>query len=125
MAEDASYAQAVRWAAEQGIIKGMDGKFVADGILTREQLAAMLYRNTDGTDAGDDNVLASFSDGNEVSPWAQDAMAWAVEHHLINGRTGGILAPQDAVTRAELAVILQRYADVLGVSTAGEGEPAA
>ena len=125
VAEDASYAQAVRWAAEQGIIKGMDGKFVADGILTREQLAAMLYRNTDGTDAGDENVLASFADGNVVSPWAQDAMAWAVEHHLINGRTGGILAPQDAVTRAELAVILQRYAGVPGVSTAGEGEPAA
>ena len=104
----AAYEKAALWAKEQGVIKGMDGGFRADGVLTREQLVTMLYRLLNGEDAGVTAELTGYDDAGDVSPWAMDAMRWAVGVHLIQGRSETALKPKDTVTRAELAVILQR-----------------
>ena len=106
------YTDAVIWAAEQEIVNGYGGAFQPDGNITREQLAAMLYRYaahkqmnvTASTDA-----LNQFADGDKVSGWAEDAVAWAAEAGILTGKTGGLLDPQGTATRAEVAVILMRF----------------
>ena len=104
----ASYETAALWAKARGIVGGVDGALCADAALTREQLAVMLYRagaaEEDAAAAG----IAAYADAGEVSVWARDAMAWAVREQLITGKSAETLDPRDAVTRAELAVILQR-----------------
>ncbi len=109
IAPDASYRTAARWARGLGIVQGMDGIFGADASLTREQLAAMLWRALE-TPAAEEAALTGFADADAVSAWARGALAWAVEAGLITGRDAETLAPKDAVTRAELAVILSRAA---------------
>lgn len=104
----ASYEQAVLWAKEQGIAAGMSGKFVPNGTLTREQLAVMLCRALAPEAEGGAAGLAGFDDAGKISDWAYGAMGWAVRTGLIGGKSKQTIAPQDAVTRAELAVILQR-----------------
>ena len=58
------------------------------------------------TAAGD---LSGFADAGEISPWAQDAMKWAVGIGLMNGKGGGILDPQGTATRAEVAAMLHNF----------------
>ena len=53
--------------------------------------------------------ISTYPDSAEVSSWAADAMAWAVGEGLISGKPGGLLAPQDTITRAEVALIVYRY----------------
>lgn len=62
------------------------------------------------------DALTPFPDGGRVSGWATEAMAWAVSKRLILGRADGALAPQANITRAEAAVILERYLDLLSDS---------
>ena len=92
----------------------MDGVFGGDAALTREQLAVMLWRALD-TPAAEETALAGFADADAVSDWAQGALAWAVEARIITGRDAETLAPKDAVTRAELAVILSRTAAAIQI----------
>ena len=109
---DAWYAGAVAWAAAQGIVTGYgDGAFGPGDPITREQVAAILYRYAQYkgeavTASGD---LSAFTDSAAVSSWAQTAMAWAVGSGLINGKDGGVLDPQGSATRAEATAILMRY----------------
>ena len=97
------YEAGVQWAVEAGISDGSG----LDQPLTREQLATMLYRYagspavTGGADA--------FPDAGDVSSFAADAMAWAVENGLLSGMGDGTLAPQGQATRAQVAAILQRF----------------
>ncbi|MGI5930310.1 endo-alpha-N-acetylgalactosaminidase family protein [Pseudoflavonifractor sp.] len=112
VAEGQWYTDAVIWAAEQEIVNGYGGAFQPDGDITREQLAAMLYRyaaykQLDVT--ASDDALNAFADGGTVSDWAADAMAWAVEEGILTGKNGGLLDPQGNATRAEVAVILMRF----------------
>lgn len=102
------YAKSLAWAKGKGISDGSD----PEGILTREQLVTMLYR-CDGSQitAGG---LENFTDREKVSPWAMDAMRWAVETGIIKGRNGHTLAPKDCTTRAELAAVLMRYLERQG-----------
>ena len=113
MESGADYARSVLWAKEQGIANGVDGAFHADGILTRQQLAVMLCRAYATEEAGGAMGLAGYEDADEIADWAYDAMGWAVRCGLINGKSGQTLDPQDALTRAELAVILQRVSEKL------------
>ena len=76
-----------------------------NGAITREQLAAMLYR-FEGSPAVTGN-LSAYPDAASVSDWAEDAMVWATETGLING-INGYLKPQDGATRAQLATMLMR-----------------
>ncbi|MBP3313936.1 MAG: S-layer homology domain-containing protein [Oscillospiraceae bacterium] len=103
------YTEAVRWAAGYGITTGgSDGLFNGDGDVTREQLAAFLFRfakymNLNTTVSAD---LTAFSDANTVSEYAVDAMEWAVGVGVINGKDNGKLDPTGVATRAELAKML-------------------
>ncbi len=105
------YTDAVIWASENGIVNGVaEGQFDPDANITREQLAAMMYRYADflGMDTAASGGLSRFHDGSRVSPWASDAMKWAVRNGLISGKSPTILDPKGNATRAEVATILQR-----------------
>ena len=78
-----------------------------DQVLTREQLATMLYRYA-GSPAAD-GTITHFSDGDKVSSYAADAMQWAVSHGLIGGMGDNTLNPQGNATRAQVAAILMRF----------------
>ena len=102
------YGEAVRWATSEGVVTGYSDKaYGPDDAITREQLAVMLYRYAGEPDA-DRSVLAHFGDSTEVSGWATDAMAWAVENGIVEG-DGSNLDPQSNATRAQIAAILMRF----------------
>lgn len=106
------YTEAILWAASQGIVEGYgNGTFKPEAAITREQLAAILYRY-DGEQAVAENVLAAFPDVKKVSPYAVEAMNWAVANDLIKGIGGSAsatLSPMASATRAQFATILMRY----------------
>lgn len=112
VAEGQWYTDAVTWAAENGIIKGIDATtFAPNAEISREQIAAILFRYTKAEKTA--SRLAGFPDVEKVSDYAVEAMAWAVEQGLINGISESdgktYLAPQETATRAQIAVILMRY----------------
>lgn len=105
------YEKAVAWAAANGIVTGTGStSFSPDAKVTREQLAAILYRYAQykklDTDAG--AKLDSFSDAGNVSGYASEALSWAVSEGLINGASGRLMPKGDA-TRAQVAAILHRF----------------
>ena len=102
------YAAAQDWAVKHGVSDGTS----PDGKITREQLATMLYRYAKErgmvkADAQAD--LSAFADGANVSPYAAEAMRWAVAAGIMNGMDGS-LVPQGEATRAQMATMLMRYA---------------
>ena len=101
------YAAGREWAMGAGISDGTN----MTGKITREQLAAMLYRyaKLKGYDVSASADISGYTDASSVSSWATDAMRWAVSAGLINGRTATTLAPQGNATRAEVASILMRF----------------
>ena len=106
----AYYEKAVIWAAANGIVTGTDStSFSPDAKVTREQLAAILYRYAQyrklDTDAS--AKLNSFTDADSVSAYASEALGWAVSEGLINGASGKLMPKGDA-TRAQVAAILHR-----------------
>ena len=106
------YSEAVAWAAANGVVNGYrDTKFAPNEEITREQLAAILYRYAQfkGLDVSAKGDLSGFADGAAVSGWAQEAMQWAVGAGLLNGNADGTLAPAAGATRAEVAMILMRF----------------
>ena len=108
VASDAYYAEAVRWAVSQGVAAGYgNGLFGPDDPITREQFAAILYRCA-GSPAIPERVL-DFIDAEQISPYAEDTLRWAVSEGLISGKGGGILDPQGEATRAQTAAMLMRY----------------
>lgn len=110
------YGQAVAWAAVQGITGGTgDGKFSPQRVLTREQLAALLYRHTatGGQDTRARVTLEDFADAATISPWAREAVQWACAEGLLAGIDTTILSPQGETTRAQMAAILVRYMALL------------
>ena len=96
------YAKARTWTMDNGVSDGTDPM----GSITREQLAAMLYR-FEGSPAVSGN-LSAYPDANTVSDWAKDAMIWATQEGIING-IGGNLSPKTGATRAQLAAMLMRF----------------
>lgn len=107
----AYYEKAVIWAAANGIVTGTDStSFSPDAKVTREQLAAILYRYAQyrklDTDAS--AKLNSFTDADSVSAYASEALGWAVSEDLINGASGKLMPKGDA-TRAQVAAILHRF----------------
>ena len=107
------YEKAVAWAAANGIVTGTGStSFSPDAKVTREQLAAILYRYAQykklDTDAG--AKLDSFSDAGNVSGYASEALSWTVSEGLINGASGRLMPKGDA-TRAQVAAILHRFVE--------------
>lgn len=108
---DAWFAGSIAWAAENGIVKGVgNNKFAPDMPITREQLCVMIIRYADFADLKltDKVIETSFADSDSISIWAADAVSTAQRAGLIKGRDENKFDPQNAVTRAEVAVILQR-----------------
>ena len=111
------YTEAVRWAAGCGVVKGYDdGRFGPNDAVTREQMAAILYRYAQhkGYDvsAGKDTNILSFDDAFAVSEYAIPAMQWACGSGMVRGieqKGGMLLAPRDTTTRAQTATLLMRF----------------
>jgi uncharacterized repeat protein (TIGR02543 family) len=113
------YTDAIAWASSNNLITGTgNNKFAPNDPITREQFATLLYRYTQLSDAGNgtpraasptDANLSAYTDAENISGWARDGMSWAYANGLITGRTPTTLAPQIPATRAEAAMLLQRY----------------
>lgn len=106
------YADAVAWASENGIVSGYSAnKFGPSDLVTREQIAAILYRYAKYKkyDVSKDTMLSAFEDSDKISNWAYAPMQWANAEKLINGRSASMLAPQGKATRAEVAQMLMNF----------------
>ena len=117
IAEGSWYAAPARWSLDKGIVQGMDGRFVPDGYLTREQAAVMLCRYAQmlGLEvASYASDLSAYADNASVSAWAVDAMRWAVGAEIIRGADGN-LNPQARADRAQIATVLLRFMDTYGL----------
>ena len=112
------YGEAVRWAASEGIAGGYGGGlFGPDDPVTREQLAAMLYQfaRNQGYDlsVGQDTNILSYTDAFQVSEYAVSALQWACGAGILSGTgDGSTLSPQGEATRAQTAVMLQRFCEL-------------
>ena len=113
VADEQWYSLPIEWAAANGIVNGVgEGKFNPDGKITREQIAAILYRYSGSPKV--EGSLAGFPDAASVSDYAVDAMIWATSTGLINGIGQGdvtILSPKTDASRAQIASIIMRYAE--------------
>lgn len=100
VAQDAPYAEAVRWAASEKLMSGYgDGRFGAGDPVTREQLAVILWRQAGSPMLMDYPGLTRYSDVGDISRFAQPAMAWAHQKGLVPAE--GHLGPKDTVTATE------------------------
>ena len=112
VADGAWYHQAVTWAAEQSIVNGYpDGTFKPDRAITRQEFATMLYLR-EGKPAVSGSLRDAFADGDTVAAWAQDAVLWAYQSHILSGERSGedmVVRPGDQATRAQAATIMMRY----------------
>ena len=112
---DAWYIGAVRWASAEGVVLGFgDGRFAPDEAVTREQMAAILWRYAArlSRDVSADGDLSGFADAASVSAYAVPALEWARATGLVEGiEQGGALrlAPGDPTTRAQMATLLLRF----------------
>lgn len=114
------YSKPVEWAWQHGYTSGTgDGAFSPNAGVTREMLAVFLYSYTKqktGLDDEDWADLSAYPDGDEVSGWARNAMAWAVYEGLISGSNVGgttYLLPGQTATRAQVAQIVMKYMEYL------------
>ena len=108
----AYYGNAVIWAKQNGIVKGIDeNNFAPDVNITREQVAAILYRHAiyKGMDAVNLSENLGFVDADEISEYAISAMNWAVGENLIKGYEDNTVRPLNNITRAEMATVLKRF----------------
>ncbi len=104
------YADAVLWAYDQGITTGATATtFNPQGMITREQFVTMLYRAED-REAIEEDHLADFEDKTAISSWAVEAMNWAVSKGIIEGVTETKLAPRATAQRAQIALMIFRFA---------------
>ena len=111
---DAYYENAVNWAAANGIVNGIsETGFAPNTAITREQMAATLYRYAQfkGYDVTASNDLSSYTDASQISAYATTAMQWANAEGLITGNTDTTINPTGNATRAEVATILMRFCE--------------
>lgn len=108
------YSDAINWAATNQIVDGYgNGKFGPDDTITREQMAAILYRYASykGYDVTGLANLTGFTDAGKVSTWATTAVRWAVDAGLIKGTGTTTLSPTSDSTRAQVATVLMRFCE--------------
>ena len=114
--EETWCAEAIRWAAAEGIAKGFaDGSFGQDRVVAREQLAAFLYREVQRQGGGFTGMWyfpLNYPDMEELGAFADEAMHWCVMTGVLQGTADGLLAPKDTADRAQLSAILHRYLTV-------------
>ena len=110
VAEGAWYADAIAWAQDVGIAKGItETRFAPNSNVTREQAATFLYRfvteylKVESAESAD---LSMYKDADKISSYAKTAVAWATAKNLFEGFPNGTLQPKDTLTRAQLAKLL-------------------
>ena len=114
VAGTAWYADAVIWANTNGVVGGYGGGlFGPDDPITREQLAAILWRYAGSPESS--HSLDAFTDAGQISDWAMDAMRWANENGVLNGDGSGHLIPRGNATRAHVAQMIQNFLENIGV----------
>lgn len=102
------YADAITWAAEQGILTGVgDGRYEPDRPVTRQEFAVILWRQEDAPAAAAQG-LEKFGDAGSTGDWARTAMLWGLQAGVLAGQGGGRLAPENSITVAEALVMLER-----------------
>lgn len=109
-------ADGVAWAAQVGVVTGYgNGTFGPQGTVTREQFTVMLYRYAEliGVDIAARGSISRFNDRASVSSWATSAVTWAVAAGIIQGVNDNTLDPTGTVTRAQCAVMLARFIDLI------------
>lgn len=100
------YEKGMNWAKSKGVSDGS----APNRNITREQLAAMLYRYAGEPDGAAD--LSAYTDAGSVSAYAEKAVQWCVKNGILTGKTSSTLAPKATATRAECAAMLQRFANL-------------
>lgn len=115
---NASYAAYVEWASKNGIISGVgDRSFDPDGVVTREQLASVIYRYASQIGVAVESkvklsVLDRFLDGNQVSIFAKTAMAWCVQEGIFSGDDQNCLNPNKGASRVEMTIVFVKFTDL-------------
>ncbi len=110
---DVWYGMPVIWASEKGIVKGMsETSFVPEGNVIREQVSVMLFnyakfKNMDV--AVNSTTIETMTDSDQISSWAEEAMTWAFNKKIINGKGNNLLDPKGNATRAEIAQMVKNY----------------
>ena len=111
---DMWYTDAIVWANANGIVAGYDDStFGLGDSITREQLAAILYRYAQlkGYDVTEKADLTGYTDSASISSYAVEAMQWANANGIVNGMTETTLAPQGTATRAQVATMLMNFCE--------------
>ncbi len=110
------FYEPVSWAASTGIVMGYDGSFHPDDVITREQMATMIYRYAQSKGLGFTGAwmfLLDFSDRDQISEWAYEAVCWMTMNDVIHGMGDGTFAPKESATRAQTAQILKNLGDAM------------
>ena len=112
--KDIYYAPYIAWGTENGIVSGYsDTEFAPDELVTREQVAAMLWRYAQyiGKDVsvGENTNILSYADAAEANDYAVPAIQWACGSGIMSGYTDNTLRPQNNATRAEAAALTERF----------------
>ena len=108
------YTAAVNWAHKNGIVNGVSTEemlFAPDNEISRQQIVTILYRyaNFVGLDTEVQGDLAKFADAESISPWAEEAMLWAVGVGILQGDDKGMVKPIATATRAQVATMVMRF----------------
>ncbi len=119
--DESWYTRFVAWASENGIVSGYgNGSFGPNDNVSREQMALFLYRYAKwkGIDVGmgtKSSIIGDkFSDSDDISNWAREAVEWAVNAGIVNGKPGSVFDPKGKATRAEVAAIVHRFTLSIG-----------
>jgi len=108
------YSDSIAWAVSKGIVNGIsDDEFAPARDVTREQMALVIYRfaKTQGYNVENEIDISGYTDVDDVSDWAIDAIKWANKTELINGTSENTLSPKTTATRAQVATILMRFCE--------------
>jgi hypothetical protein len=117
VAEGVWYTNAIKWAADKKIVLGYgDGHFGPDDDITREQMAAILYRYQKLAEEAPPDAVEeiTFADAGDISDYAKEPVEALVMQGIINGKPNNRFDPRGNATRAEFAAMLHRYAATLG-----------
>lgn len=122
---DGDLARAIHWAVSAGVVNGYgNGKFGPDDPITREQAAAMLYRCAQAQGKGFQGAwmfMLDYPDADQIAPWADEAMHWAVLNGIVTATDAG-LEPKAAVAADQLPLILERWQAAMGSAAQEDGQ---
>ena len=111
------YTNAIDWASDKKIVMGYgDGTFKPNNKITRQDLMVILYRYAKykGKNMSVNTDITNYPDYNKIDNYAKEAMKWAIGKKILYGNNSGLLDPKGNATRAQVAVIIQRYMQKIG-----------